>query len=65
MESATIPFETPLSERVTKVEVEVVATKDDVKQINERLDRAARAAYFLGTAFIALAGTILGTVLAH
>ncbi len=64
MESASVPYESPLAERVTRVEVEQAATKEDVKQINERLDRAARAAYFLGSAFLALAGTIAGTVLA-
>lgn len=65
MESAAVPYETPLAERVTRVEVEVIATKEDVKQINERLDRAAKAAYFLGSSFLALAGVIAGAVLAH
>lgn len=65
MESAAIPYESPLGERVTKVEVKVDSVEKDITQINERLDRAARAAYFLGTAFLALAGAILGSVLAH
>lgn len=64
MESSAIPYERTLLGRVYKVEVDLDATKEDVKQINERLDRAARAAYFLGTSFLAMAGVILGAVLA-
>jgi hypothetical protein len=71
MESATITSWPELERRVrttegsvTRLEVKQEATTEDVKQINERLDRAAKAAYFLGSAFLALSGTIIGTVLA-
>lgn len=64
MEAHATSYETPLAERVTRVEVQIVATQRDVDQINERLDRAARAGYFLGTSFFALAGVIAGSVLA-
>jgi hypothetical protein len=43
--------------------VEIEAVKDDIKQVNLRLDRAARAGYFVGTALMTLSATILGAVL--
>lgn len=64
MEAHASAYETPLAERVTRVEVQVISVQRDVDQINERLDRAARAGYFLGSSFLALAGVIAGTVLA-
>lgn len=69
MESQSIgwPFEDRLhrvEEKATRIDAEHTATKADITQINERLDRAARAGYFLGTSFIALAGTVIGAVLA-
>lgn len=65
MEANAIPYETPISERITRLEVKVESTAKDVDQINERLDRAAKAAYFLGSSFLALAGVIIGSYLAN
>lgn len=43
--------------------VELEAVKDDVQQINARLDRAARAGYFVGTSLMTLAAVVLGAVI--
>lgn len=71
MESASISLSN-LDTRVrdvegkgTRNEVEIKAVKEDVGQINERLDRAARAGYFVGTALLTLTATILGVTLGN
>lgn len=64
MEAHATSYESPLTERVTRVEIKVEGVQEDIRQINERLDRAARAAYFLGSSFLALAGVIAGSFVA-
>lgn len=64
MEATTITIR-DLDGRTRSLEVGHAKTNERVESIEERLDRAARAFYFAGTAFVTLAGVVVGAIFVH
>ena len=62
MESRTFPFQ-EMDTRLRSVENTVTRNSQRIDNIEARFDRATRAFYFLGTAFLSFAGVIVGAII--